>query len=59
MKKRNTDLLGALALNVQSVTLDRGTFYRVQAGPLTDRAAANGLCGKLKSRNQDCLVVAP
>jgi len=59
LKKQNTDLLGSLDLNVQSVKLDRGTFFRIQAGPLTDRAAASGLCGKLKSRNQDCLIVAP
>lgn len=59
IKQRNTDLLGALDLNVQSVALDHGTFFRIQAGPLTDRAAASGLCGKLKSRNQDCLIVAP
>ena len=59
MKKRNTDLLGPLDLNVQSVKLDRGTFFRIQAGPLTGRAAASSLCGKLKSRNQDCLIVAP
>ncbi|MGB0572176.1 MAG: SPOR domain-containing protein [Alphaproteobacteria bacterium] len=59
IKKRNTDLLGTLDLNVLSVKLDRGTFFRIQAGPLTDRAAASSLCGKLKSRNQDCLIVAP
>ena len=43
----------------QSIKLDRGTFFRIQAGPLTGRAVASSLCGKLKSRNQDCLVVAP
>lgn len=59
MKKRNSDLLGPLDLNVQSIKLDRGTFFRIQAGPLTGRAAASSLCGKLKSRKQDCLVVAP
>lgn len=59
MKNRNTDLLGPLDLNVQSVKLDRGTFFRIQAGPLTGRAAASSLCSKLKSRNQDCLIVAP
>lgn len=59
LKKQNTDLLGPLDLNVQSVKLERGTFFRIQAGPLTGRAAASGLCGKLKSRNQDCLIVAP
>lgn len=59
MQGKNQDLLGSLALNVQTVTLDRGTFYRIQAGPLADRAAASSLCGQLKSRNQDCLIVAP
>ena len=59
MQSKNSDLLGSLALNVQTITLDRGTFYRIQAGPLADRAAASSLCGKLKSRNQDCLIVAP
>jgi len=59
LKKKNTDLLGPLSLNVQSVKLERGTFFRIQAGPLTNRVAASDLCGKLKSRNQDCLIVAP
>jgi len=59
MQKRNPDLLGALQLQVQAAALSKGTFYRVQAGPLPDRAAADSLCGSLKSRKQDCLVVAP
>jgi cell division septation protein DedD len=59
LKGRNTDLLGALSLNVETAQLSRGTFYRIQAGPLDGRAAASALCGQLKSRNQDCLVVAP
>jgi hypothetical protein len=59
MKAKNTDLLAGLSLNVQNVKLERGTFYRIQAGPLADEDAARALCGKLKSRNQDCLIVAP
>ena len=59
IQSRNNDILGSLDLNVQSVKLDRGTFYRVQAGPLADRFAASSLCGQLKNRKQDCLVVAP
>lgn len=59
LKTRNTDLLGALELNVESAKLSSGTFYRIQAGPLAGRSAARDLCGKLKSRNQDCLIVAP
>ncbi|NKB49145.1 MAG: hypothetical protein GKS02_07250 [Alphaproteobacteria bacterium] len=59
MQKANADLLGDLKLQVQTVKLSKGTFYRVQAGPLADRTAAASLCGTLKSRKQDCLVVAP
>ncbi|MBS27404.1 MAG: hypothetical protein CL566_00525 [Alphaproteobacteria bacterium] len=59
LKTRNTDLLGTLKLNVESAKLSNGTFYRIQAGPLAGRLAASDLCGELKSRNQDCLIVAP
>ena len=56
---RNEELLKNLQLNVQEATLSRGTFYRIQAGPLADRAAAQQLCASLKQRRQDCLVVKP
>ena len=59
MQKANTDLLGKLKLQVQTVKLSKGTFYRVQAGPSADRTAAASLCGSLKTRKQDCLVVPP
>jgi hypothetical protein len=35
----------------------RGIFYRLRAGSLSDRAAAQRLCGALRSRGRDCLVV--
>ncbi len=54
------DLLGELRLNVEEVTLgERGTFYRVQAGPLEGKKQADALCAALKIREQDCLVVRP
>jgi cell division septation protein DedD len=59
MQSGNNDLLGKLSLTIQTIKLDRGTFYRIQAGPLADRAAASSLCGTLKTRKQDCLIVAP
>ena len=34
MKGKNSDLLGALSLNVQTIELDRGTFYRIQGEAL-------------------------
>ncbi len=59
LQKANKDLLGGLELQVQTAKLSKGTFDRVQAGPLPNRAAADSLCGTLKSRKQDCLVVPP
>ncbi len=59
MQQANADLLGGLALKIQTAKLSKGTYYRIQAGPLGDRTAASALCGKLKTRKQDCLVVAP
>lgn len=53
------DLLRELTLRVQKVKLSKGTFFRVQAGPLADRQASVSLCNKLKQKNQACLVVAP
>ncbi len=59
LQKANKDLLGGLELQIQTARLKKGTFYRVQAVPLANRAAASSLCSTLKSRKQDCLVVAP
>lgn len=59
LQHANRDLLHGLLLHVQQATLSKGTFYRVQAGPLADRASAASLCHSLKSRNQDCLIVVP
>ena len=59
LKRKHADLLGKLGLNIQSVTLSggRGTYYRMQAGPLTSRAQATALCANLKKRKQGCIVV--
>jgi len=37
----------------------KGTWYRLQVGPLADKSAAYKLCGQLKSKGHaDCLVMA-
>ncbi|MFQ5972745.1 MAG: SPOR domain-containing protein [Alphaproteobacteria bacterium] len=59
LRTRHDDLLAGLTLNVQRADLDQGTFYRLQAGPLVDQAAARKLCSALKARDQGCLVVQP
>ena len=59
LQQAHPDLLDGLTLHIQKAELSKGTFYRVQAEPLVDRKSAVSLCSSLKSRNQDCLVVAP
>jgi hypothetical protein len=53
------DVLANLRMQPTKVDLgDKGTWYRVQAGPL-DEKQAQTVCGTLKSRKADCVVVAP
>ncbi|MFH1803609.1 MAG: SPOR domain-containing protein [Pseudomonadota bacterium] len=57
---KNSDVLGNLQMSVQRTDLgDKGIFYRLQAGPLADAAAAEKLCATLKERNVGCLIVRP
>jgi cell division septation protein DedD len=60
LRRAHMDLLGSLALNVVRADLgDRGTFYRIQAGPLADEQAAKELCRRLAEKKVGCLVVRP
>lgn len=59
LQKNYPGLLGPLALSVVRMDLgmQRGIFYRMQAGPLNSADAARSLCGRLKARKQDCIIV--
>ncbi len=60
LRKAHGDLLGKLTHTVVTADLgNRGTFYRLRAGRLPDRAAAERLCAKLAARKIGCLVVKP
>ena len=54
-------LLVDLIPDVQEVDLgpERGTFYRLRAGPMRSREAAEKLCELLGEKDMECLVVAP
>jgi cell division septation protein DedD len=57
LRQRHADLLGSLGLAVTRFDdPSRGTFFRLQAGPV-DAAAAERICGELKRRRVGCLVV--
>ena len=56
IQRANHDLLGALKSDVVRVELgEKGTFWRLRAGPLSEQAARQ-LCNELKSRNQGCII---
>jgi len=57
--KKHTDVLADLKPTVVRVDLGpgKGIYYRLQAGPFTDKAAAEAVCVKLKAQKQPCLVV--
>jgi cell division septation protein DedD len=60
LRRAHPDLLGSLSLNVVRADLgDRGTFYRIQAGPLADENAAKEVCRRLAEKKVGCLVVRP
>lgn len=57
LQKANPDLLGGLSLHVERFNKTASeVYYRIQAGPLADKAAAKQLCAKLKQKDQACLV---
>lgn len=59
IKRKHKDLLGNLPLIVERTLLSagRGTYYRMQVGPLSSKSQAATLCTRLKQRKLSCLVV--
>lgn len=57
IKRKNSDLLGSLsATPVRTDLGDKGIYYRIQAGPIADAAAAERICGELKQRSIGCII---
>jgi len=55
LKKKNADLLGKLTANTTRADLgDKGIYYRITAGPVADRPAAERICAELQQRNVGC-----
>lgn len=60
LKARNPDLLGPLSPNLARAELgDKGTFYRLRAGPLASEAKARSLCSQLSGRGTACIIIRP
>jgi hypothetical protein len=57
IKRKNADLLGSLsATPIRADLGDKGIYYRIQAGPVSDQAAAERICSELKQRSVGCIV---
>lgn len=59
-KFNHAELFGKLESKIVRVELKgKGTYYRLQAGPLANAAAARTLCSKAKKRKIGCILVRP
>lgn len=57
IQKAHPDVLGALTLHVERFNKSASeVYYRIQAGPLQDKASAKQICEELKQKNQACIV---
>jgi len=60
LKGEQGDLLGTLGFTAARADLGaRGIYYRIQAGPIADSAAAERDCNELKRRGVGCILVKP
>ena len=59
-QQKYPSLLGNYQPLVRKTNLGtKGTWYRLQVGPMADKTAAYKLCGQLKAKGHgDCLVMA-
>ena len=60
MQQKYPTLLANYRPIVQKADLgNKGTWYRLRIGPITEKSAASKLCSQLKSQGlADCLVMA-
>jgi hypothetical protein len=58
LQKKFPEILGGLQPSYERVEIaNKGTFVRLQAGPLKDRGDAQAACSALAAKNQGCIVV--
>ena len=60
LKAQNADLLGPLSPTLAPTDLgERGTYFRLRAGPLESEAKARALCDRLSGRGASCIIIRP
>lgn len=59
LQVKYADTLGGVKLQIKKADIGgRGTFYRIQGGPMSD-AQARSVCAKLWSKRAPCIVIRP
>lgn len=58
LQRAHRDLIGGLTPSIDTVTRDGRTLWRLRAGPVDARRAAE-LCAALRARGAACVVAAP
>jgi cell division septation protein DedD len=59
LKRSYGDVLGSLSFSIVPVNLgDRGLYYRVMAGPMS-QSSASQTCGALRERGAACIIARP
>jgi hypothetical protein len=57
IRRKNADLLGSLsATPIRADLGDKGIYYRIQTGPVSDPAAAERICSELRQRSIGCII---
>jgi cell division protein FtsN len=60
LSQRHAAILGKLSSDVQAADIpNRGTWFRLRAGPFADRASAVAACEALRTQGGTCLVAQP
>ncbi len=60
IKRQYGDLVGSLPLSVERADLgERGVYYRIHVGPISDAAQAERVCAQLRQRGQGCILAKP
>ena len=60
IKRQNGDIVGSLPVSVDRADLgQRGVFYRLHIGPITDAGQAERLCAQLRQRGVGCILAKP
>lgn len=57
LQAKYPDLLSDMGLKITPAVVNGTQYYRLQAGPLPNKATAEDMCAQLKSLQQDCLIV--